>query len=365
MPAEILTLPDRFVGAVRKFKPFHDGKDKIWRFFLKTGRNWFALHIVFYDSIYYCSGGNVSCEIGGNKPVLPENERYLATWLSALSGWHEEVSRAPLAAQQRILRNLPLEHRLGLILRSNIRRLLHDWCDFSAGLKDVPWSELESLLERHPSEPLADMTLGRYLEYCRIAYEANPDTFEHPVFVSGRSGIEYYREYADGRHGGLLDIDSESAEAFSSWYHSAQHQGAHPWEIYRGGNSTHISLSVAKDQYRRGWRVALAAFSSTRLVEACRIALALDRAGLPVEILDRESYLLRLRNEDWVGILPEGSSLRYAWHNFPSDYKVSDSMHLSWFLEEKSPREKAALRRRLHDLVQWMPLRFSWEPAED
>ncbi len=109
--------------------------------------------------------------------------------------------------------------------------------------------------------------------------------------------------------------------------------------------------------------MVLAAFSSTRLIEACRIALALDRARLPVEIMDRESYLLRLRDEDWVGILPEGRGIGYGWHHFPNDYKVADCLHLSWFYEGKSPREKAALRRQLRHLVQWLPLRFSCEPG--
>lgn len=71
--------------------------------------------------------------------------------------------------------------------------------------------------------------------------------------------------------------------------------------------------------------MVLAAFSSTRLIEACRIG--------------------------------------YGWHHFPNDYKVADCLHLSWFYEGKSPREKAALRRQLRHLVQWLPLRFSCEPA--
>jgi len=252
------------------------------------------LDVRFYNGTYYCSSDKITCEIGGNGRVRPETEPHLAGWLAALDAWHAEVSHDPLAAQERVLRRLPLPDRFGLILRSNVRRLLPGWCDFASRLQDVSRSDLESLLERRPPEPLPDMTLARYLEYCRIAYEANPATFEYPPFQSGKSGLEYYKSYADGRHGGLLDIQPGSAEAFSAWYHSSQHQGCHLWEIYRGGNSTHISLAVAADPYRPGWRVVLAAFSSTRLVEACRIGLALDRAGLPVEIIDRESYLLRL-----------------------------------------------------------------------
>src|SRR6478672_7667006 len=124
------------------------------------------------------------------------------------------------------------------------------------------------------------MTLELFLKYCAVAYQANPATFEESGFGKkerfkfGLSGLEYYRLYADGRHGGLLDIDPKSPEAFSEWYNSKKWQGCHPWEIYRGGNSTHIDLEVSKHRYKEGWSVTLSAFSSTRLVETCRIALA-------------------------------------------------------------------------------------------
>jgi len=363
MPTANLPKPDRLISAVERFKPFHDGKDKVWRFFLKKGRVWTALDVRFYNGTYYCRSDDVACEIRGHGQIRPEIERHLTDWLLALDDFYAEVSHDPLSAQQQVLRSLPLHNRFGMILRSNVRRLLPGWCDFAANLKDVFRPDLESLLERCPPEPFPEMTLTRYLEYCRVAYEANPATFEYPPFQSGKSGMEYYKSYADGRNGGLLDIEPESAEAFSTWYHSSRHQGCHPWEIYRGGNSTHISLSVTRDTCRSGWRIALAAFSSSRLVEACRIGLALDCAGLLVEIVDRESYLLRLRDEDWVGILPEGAGLRYGWHDFPREYKVADCMYLSWFFEDKSTKEKAVLRRRLRHLVQWLPFRFTWEPA--
>ncbi|OGR01356.1 MAG: hypothetical protein A2511_06910 [Deltaproteobacteria bacterium RIFOXYD12_FULL_50_9] len=363
MPNNSRNISDQLISTIERFRPFHDGNDKVWHFFLKTGRTWIGLNVRFYNGVYYCNSDNVSCEINGYGPVRPEIERQLAIWLAALDAWQKEVSRDPLATQQRLLRNLPLQHRFGLILRSNARRLFPEWCDFASNLKNVSRSEVESALERHSPEPLPDMTLARYLEYCRIAYETNPDTFAYSPFISGKSGMEYYTSYADGRHGGLLDIEPESPAAFSAWYHSNQHQGCHPWEIYRGGNSTHISLAVSKHPYRSGWQIALSAFSSTRLVEACRIAWALDQAGMPVEIVDRESYLLRLRDEDWIGILPEGCGISYGWHNFPNDYKVADCMYLSWFYEKKSPKEKAALRRILRHLVHWLPLRFSCEPA--
>lgn len=49
---------------------------------------------------------------------------------------------------------------------------------------------------------------------------------------------QYYR-HADGRDDGLKKIDPDSAEAFADWLENRE-KGGHPWEVCRGGNSTHV-----------------------------------------------------------------------------------------------------------------------------
>ena len=60
--------------------------------------------------------------------------------------------------------------------------------------------------------------------------------------------------------------------------------GGHPWEIYRGGNTTHIALGVI--ERHEGWSVYLWGSSTKRMAETIRIALALTKVNLPVEIHD-------------------------------------------------------------------------------
>lgn len=78
---------------------------------------------------------------------------------------------------------------------------------------------------------------------------------------------------ADGRDAGLRNINGDSLKAFYEWYHGAERIGAHPWEICRGGNSTHISLFISEVQNK--WETRLEGSSIVRIEETVRMAVAL------------------------------------------------------------------------------------------
>ena len=92
--------------------------------------------------------------------------------------------------------------------------------------------------------------------------------------------------------------------------------GGHPWEVYRGGNTTHIDLGVM--QKAKGWSIFLGGPSTSRMAETIRIALALVKAGLPVEIHDAEELRSRLLGMDNLGIIPK----------FIMNHRASDCAHL-------------------------------------
>jgi hypothetical protein len=99
----------------------------------------------------------------------------------------------------------------------------------------------------------------------------------------------------------------------------------------------------------------MVAFSSTRLAETCRIALALNKAGLRFELAHADSYQRRLLAEDHVGILPESDSIRYGWHNFPKEFHVADCIHYSWFKDENN--RSLVPMAKIKSLVTWFPIR--------
>ena len=142
------------------------------------------------------------------------------------------------------------------------------------------------------------------------------------------SDLEMYKRLADGRHEGLVELPPESADAFNQWYHSGR-DGGHPWEVYRGGNTTHIDLGVTEKA--GGWSVFLRGSSTSRMAETIRIALALEKEGLPVEIHDAEELRSRLLGMDNMGIIPKFIINHRASQNFEKGDRVCDCAHLHDF----------------------------------
>ena len=134
-----------------------------------------------------------------------------------------------------------------------------------------------------------------------------------------------YIDNADGRDDGLLELEEESAEAFSDWYHNRKYRGGHPWEVCRGGNSTHISLYANHDD--EGWYLSLAGSSYGRSVETIKFYTALAKQGIPIYLYDSAGIVSRLTEVDYIGIVPDEVFPRYCSMMFP-DAKVFDFMHL-------------------------------------
>jgi hypothetical protein len=132
---------------------------------------------------------------------------------------------------------------------------------------------------------------------------------------------DQYKKFADGRHDGLLDIETKSADAFREWYLDKSNRGGHPWEVCGGGNSTHISLYVRTDE--SGWWLSLAGASEGRSVETIRFYNALMATGLPVELSYAEELSLMIRGLDDIGIVPEDVFPRYCHSLFPEEDIIS------------------------------------------
>ncbi len=118
-----------------------------------------------------------------------------------------------------------------------------------------------------PDNLLPEMTSVLFFRCCQMGYAAN-----HYEGSDTLSPKELYRKYADMRDEGLLDIDENSPKAFAHWL---KHRpgGGHPWEVCRGGNSTHVSLFVRKED--AGFYFDVAGKSWGRSIETIKFFLAI------------------------------------------------------------------------------------------
>jgi hypothetical protein len=168
---------------------------------------------------------------------------------------------------------------------------------------------------RNDNAVLPAPTLSAFLKYCSICY----DSVGYDRIPRGASPRRKYKAMADGRDEGLLAVPARDPTAFAHWYRTRP-QGGHPWEICRGGNSTHITLAVSL--HEKNWRLWLEGFSLVRVVETARMAIALSERDVPFVLANAEEMLRMLSGEDFLGIVPEDRPLGYNASDFPPDAGV-------------------------------------------
>jgi hypothetical protein len=174
------------------------------------------------------------------------------------------------------------------------------------------------------------MSAGDFFRYCEICYDANDYFRDNGDRLLPK---EKYRQMADGRCGGLTKIDLNSEETFKKWYHSDKNIGAHPWEICRGGNSTHISLMVSDND--NAWTLLLDGSSVVRVEETVRMAVALYNRRVPFILHKGEAILKMVTGEDYIGIVPDHVFPRYCHRFFPAEDRIIDFLNLGYEDPEK------------------------------
>lgn len=224
-----------------------------------------------------------------------------------------------------IAKDLPPGFKYGTITRKNLWKVCpQEKVDYFKNFSDSEVQEFQNLMAKTnedltPNHYLQKITVQDFLYCCQLGYRANQYSMADEL-----SSRELYKKYADGRDCGLLEIQENSPEAFEDWL--ANHErGGHPWEICRGGNSTHISLYVCKSD--QGFYFSVDGYSWTRSVESIKFYLAIRKAGFPIVIRCGKQLADRLTGTDEIGIVPDGVFPGYCEAYF-SDKRIIDYVNL-------------------------------------
>ncbi len=260
-----------------------------------------------------------------------------------------------IKANKQIQVGYPLSYRYGLAPNALIRFSLPDAYRLDKDLGSKKTLQLVHLVEdgfflKPENTEVGSMTAADYFQYCRIAYIAGKRKGE--TVDESLSGREMYSRYADGRHEGLLEIDPDSEQEFADWLdgkHPKRGAGGHPWEIKRGGNTTHIDLIVSRPSMYRseGFKVELHGESIGRMAETIRMFLAIHAAELPISIANPEGVRKRLLAQDNIGIIPSYASLHRANQHFGQEKDVFDVMHFD---------DLGRFKRRIIPFITWESL---------
>ncbi len=296
------------------------------------------------------SFGFSSYEDGSEDPAKAWNDLIISArkWLNfAKKNW--------IKAAKEVYESYPLNRRYGIAPNSLVRSSLSDIYRIDKELGKAKTKKFIRLFEEGyfygtKNTTREKMTANDFFEYCKIAYLAGKRKEDH--IDKDVSGHKMYERYADGRDEGLLEINPDSETEFADWIdgkHPKRSRGGHPWEIKRGGNTTHISLSVSRPLYDRNTNfvVCLNGASIGRLKETICMFLGIYEAGLPITISDPEGIRKRLLAEDNIGIIPCHHSLHRANQHFHEHDDVHDVLYLD---------DLGRYKRRIKPFIIWEPL---------
>jgi len=304
----------------------HEEFQELWLAYYPNELKWYKLTLTIYrDTTYiYLDGKLVFQSATLQQHDYSVDNSELAMWLTDAVDTVLEMLRNE-TYNQFVADNLPFHKRLGKIKRRDYwdiyPELRQDYfCDISADEIQEVLDYATKQPEESPATRLAQITSGFFFDCCKIGYVAN--NYKNSAELSAK---QLYINNADGRDDGLLELDEDSADAFADWYHNRINHGGHPWEVCRGGNSTHISLYANHDD--DGWYLSLAGSSYGRSVETIKFYLALVKQDVPIYMYDSAGIVSRLTEADYIGIVPEGVFPRYCSQLFP-DEKMLDFMNL-------------------------------------
>lgn len=342
----------------------------LWESEYPDAYTWYELTIVKNEYCQAVSVGRVfvvCADIRQDPAEFDWYEEYLFALLNLLA----QAARESMDALRSGVYNavvsgeLPYFHRTGVVARSAV------WAADSAskkaifdGMDDATYNAFCRYAAMDAEDAgaigrLPSMTGNDFLTACALGYEACG------YDLCGKDGKrlpldELYLRYADGRDEGLTGkgmglhsgpgIDLSSPQAWEEWYFDRKRMGGHPWEVCRGGNSTHVSLAVCHDRQEAelpfslgrlnddelhntkkswGYYFVVAGKAWNRAVEAVHFYVALKRAGLPVVLRDARAILARFKGDDLVGVVPRDVISVYCEGMFPERFgTILDFMHV-------------------------------------
>ena len=232
-----------------------------------------------------------------------------------------------------VQKSLPPQHRTGTILRKDFWDI---WPEARAEFfENISPEDVAEFIQKASAQGegsetiqgrLPSMTANGFFRYCAMGYA------ENKYKGCDKTPRDQYYLHADGRDDGLKDIDPDDPEAFHAWLHDTSLRGGHPWEVCRGGNSTHVSLRPVDD--KNGYYLYLDGDAWNRTVETVKFYLALTRAGIPVYLLEAHTLADRMAEKEKIGIVPDGVFPAYCESWFPNEH-IIDFMNLPYDDREK------------------------------
>ncbi len=268
---------------------------KMWQDEYPDEINWYHLVTVEHDDYRAMFLGR---ELIYQSRILEAHSSYEYN-AEELFVWMQDAVKKCIAQMQEgtynedVNDNLNARQRTGTISRKDYWDIFPERKD--SYLSDITDEEIKKFVsyisEQNDGEHkpvgkyLGEMTANKFYEFGSMGYKANK--YEH---LEGLTAKEQYYKMADGRDNGLSEIDGDSPSEFAEWLNDLHCHGGHPWEVCRGGNSTHVGLYVHHNE--NGYYLAVAGKSWSRSIEAIKFYNILRDSGTAVYLYEAKALLI-------------------------------------------------------------------------
>lgn len=303
--------------------------ERVWKEDYPDPVKWYLFSVSHYNEEYFISVNNkLTLHIKNKTCAINESiNSQLISWIDETVDKQIDWLKKDACGYNRYINQyLPYSMRTGRLLRQHYWEIDPEEKEWT--LKGLTVSDIDTLKtivelsENEEQTIFSDkMTSGIFFDCCKLGYEANSYSYETEL-----KPVDIYRKFADGRDIGLTQLETDSPEAFEEWFDKREWQIGHPWEVCRGGNSTHISLYI--DKQSNGWRLSIAGKSRGRVAETVRFAIALYKHNIPFKLWDAKEILAMVSGTDYIGIVPERVMPVYCHSYFPKEDCIVDFMNL-------------------------------------
>ena len=165
-------------------------------------------------------------------------------------------------------------------------------------------------------------SLNEYLNTAAICYRA-----AYPSKTKEKTLLDMYNRFADGRHGGMLDIKNKnSKKGFMQWYNGSRWIGAHPFEIVFSWHEhgIHLYPPSKHNEWRYGLRVTNYAYAK----DFIKMVKALFKHNIPFTASELKQVLDYLTGETYFSV---NKYDKLTFNYIPSkEYKEKYFKYIEW-----------------------------------
>ncbi|MHB8280283.1 MAG: hypothetical protein ACYDIA_21915 [Candidatus Humimicrobiaceae bacterium] len=307
---------------------------ELWKYYYPDEKKWYEFSVSTYRNEYYLF---IDSQLTFHIQDLESFEDINCSNTELIEWLKDKVNETIFRVKadksdynRYISKNLLHKKRFGRIVRSRYWEIFpEEGHIFKEAFPDKSIDILKKIVEQSVKDKsnlkISKVSAKDYFKFCEIGYNANEYFKDNKEKLSPK---EKYLAMADGRDCGLIKLDENSETDFLNWYKNDSHCGGHPWEICRGGNSTHISLYLY--QAEKSWILRLAGSSRGRVVETVKMAIAFYLNNIPFVLEKAEEIYRMITGIDFVGIVPETIIPTYCHGFFPDEDRINDFMNLGF-----------------------------------